>query len=264
MLPFVRRSSEAAVATVWRQVEGSSRHRRELGGVDTTDLSGRTAVVTGASRGLGREIAVGLVAAGADVVGIARPGSPVPDGVRALPLDLADVDGIAAAVADVGDVDVLVNAAAVMSARRSKTLEISLADWREVRAVDLDAPFALVQAFVPGMAARRFGRVVNVSACLGRMSGPGNAGGLAPYRVAKAGLNALTRNLAHELGMGRKGVLIDATCPGHCRTDMGGPDAPRSIEQGADTALWLAGRSATLNAPPLTGRLWEDRVEVPW
>lgn len=232
--------------------------------MDSTDLSGRTAVVTGASRGLGREIAVGLVAAGADVVGIARPGSAVPDGVRALALDLADVDGIAAAVADVGDVDVLVNAAAVMSARRSKTLEISLADWRDVRAIDLDAPFALVQAFVPGMAARRFGRVVNVSACLGRMSGPGTAGGLAPYRVAKAGLNALTRNLAHELGMGRKGVLVDATCPGHCRTDMGGPDAPRSIEEGADTALWLAGRTVTPNAPPLTGRLWEDRAEVPW
>lgn len=228
------------------------------------DLSGRTAVVTGASRGLGRAIALGLVSAGARVIGIARPGSEVPDEVEALPLDLADVDGIAEAVADVGDVDVLVNAAAVMSARRSKTLEISLADWRAVRDVDLDAPFALTSAFVPGMAERRWGRVVNVSACLGRMSGPGTAGGLAPYRIAKAGLNAMTRNLAHELGNGRKGVLIDATCPGHCRTDMGGPDAPRSIEEGADTAIWLAGRSATLSDPPPTGRLWEDRAEVPW
>ncbi|MDL5157521.1 SDR family NAD(P)-dependent oxidoreductase [Actinomycetospora termitidis] len=220
--------------------------------------------MTGASRGLGREIALGLVTAGARVVGIARPGSPVPDGVEAQPLDLASVDTIAAGVADVGDVDVLVNAAAVMSARRSKTLEITLDDWRSVRDVDLDAPFALVSALVPGMARRRWGRVVNVTACLGRMSGPGNAGGLAPYRVAKAGLNALTRNLAHELGNGRKGVLVDATCPGHCRTDMGGPDAPRSVEEGADTAIWLAGRAATLSDPPPTGRLWEDRVEVPW
>ena len=60
-------------------------------------------------------------------------------------------------------------------------------------AVDLGAPFALVSAFVPGMSQRRWGRVVNVSACLGRMSGPGTAGGLAPYRVAKAGLNASHR-----------------------------------------------------------------------
>ena len=235
------------------------------------DLSGRTAVVTGASRGLGREVATRLAGAGARVVAIARD----PDGlaaavegmpgeVTALPVDLVDVEGIAGAVAGVGEVDVLVNAAAVMSERRSKTLEVSLDAWRAVRDVDLDAPFALVSAFVPGMVERRWGRVVNVTACLGRMSGPGTAGGLAPYRVAKAGLNALTRNLAHELGLGRRGVLVDATCPGHCRTDMGGPDAPRSIEQGADTAIWLAGRGGTLSDAPPTGRLWEDRVEVPW
>jgi NAD(P)-dependent dehydrogenase (short-subunit alcohol dehydrogenase family) len=236
-----------------------------------TELAGRTAVVTGASRGLGREIAAGLAGSGARVVAIARDGAglsaaveAMPGEVTALPVDLARVDAIADAVAGVGDVDVLVNAAAVMSARRSKTLEVPLADWRAVRDVDLDAPFALVSAFVPGMVERRWGRVVNVTACLGRMSGPGTAGGFAPYRVAKAGLNALTRNLAHELGMGRRGVLVDATCPGHCRTDMGGPDAPRSVDQGADTAIWLACRSGSLSDPPPTGRLWEDRVEVPW
>jgi 3-oxoacyl-[acyl-carrier protein] reductase len=239
--------------------------------VDGSELAGRTAVVTGASRGLGREIAVRLASSGARVVAIARDPdglaeavAGMPGTVSALPVDLADVDGIAGAVAEVGDVDVLVNAAAVMSARRSKTLESSLDDWRSVRAVDLDAPFALISAFVPGMVERRWGRVVNVTACLGRMSGPGTAGGLAPYRVAKAGLNALTRNLAHEQGMGRRGVLVDATCPGHCRTDMGGPEAPRSVEEGADTAVWLACRSATPSDPPPTGRLWEDRVEVPW
>jgi NAD(P)-dependent dehydrogenase (short-subunit alcohol dehydrogenase family) len=233
----------------------------------TGELEGRTALVTGAGRGLGRAIAVGLADAGASVIGMSR--DPVAlaeamDGVgEPRAHDLADVDGIAAVVADLR-VDVLVNAAAVMSARRSKTLEVSLADWRDVRAVDLDAPFALVSALVPGMVSRRWGRVVNVSACLGRMSGPGTAGGLAPYRMAKAGLNALTRNLAHELGVGRRGVLVDATCPGHCRTDMGGPDAPRSIAEGADTAIWLACRAATAAHPPPTGLLWEDRAEVPW
>ncbi|HEY2192400.1 MAG TPA: SDR family NAD(P)-dependent oxidoreductase [Actinomycetospora sp.] len=234
-------------------------------------LAGRTAVVTGASRGLGREITTRLAGAGARVVAIARDPAGLDAAVRsvsgdvtAFPVDLADVDGIAAAVAGLGEVDVLVNAAAVISAPGSKTLESSLADWRAIRDVDLDAPFALISAFVPGMVERRWGRVVNVSACLGRMSGPGTAGGFAPYRVAKAGLNAFTRNLAHELGMGRRGVLVDATCPGHCRTDMGGPDAPRSVEKGADTAIWLACRGGSLSDPPPTGRLWEDRVEVPW
>jgi 3-oxoacyl-[acyl-carrier protein] reductase len=232
------------------------------------DLAGRTALVTGASRGLGREIAAGLAAAGAAVIGMARDAAALSEaaasfGGRALPHDLSDVDGIADRV-DGLEVDVLVNAAAVMSSPRSTTLDTSLAEWRDVRAVDLDAPFALVQALVPGMARRRWGRVVNVSACLGRLTGPGTAGGLAPYRVAKAGLNALTRNLAHELALGRRGVLVDATCPGHCRTDMGGPDAPRSIAEGADTALWLCLRDSTPSDPAPTGRLWEDRAEVPW
>ena len=71
----------------------------------------------------------------------------------------------------------------------------------------------------------------------------------------------LVRNLAHEQSLGRRGVLVDAICPGHCRTDMGGPDAPRSAEEGAETIVWLATRSA---AGAETGLLWEDRQIVPW
>ncbi len=156
-------------------------------------------------------------------------------------------------------VDVLVNAAGVMSERTSKTLRTSDEEWRRVLGTNLDGVFATTAAFVPGMAERRSGRVINLSACLGRMSGPGTAGGLAPYRVSKAAVNALTKNLAAELQAGRRGVLVDAVCPGHCATDMGGPDAPRTAEQGADTVLWLAAREA---GP--TGLLWEDREPVPW
>jgi NAD(P)-dependent dehydrogenase (short-subunit alcohol dehydrogenase family) len=112
------------------------------------------------------------------------------------------------------------------------------------------------------MAQRKSGRIVNVSACLGRFSGPGLAGGLAPYRISKAAVNALTKNLAAELGGGSRGVLVDAMCPNHTRTDMGGPDAPRSPEEAADTIVWLATREH--NAETLTGVLWEDRQIVPW
>jgi 3-oxoacyl-[acyl-carrier protein] reductase len=271
-LAIVRRCRERVVASLSPQMAGVGRAGAGNLRRVTGELAGRTALVTGASRGLGRVIAAGLAAAGADVVGMARDPTALeaavasfggPGSHTALPHDLGDVDGIAGRVEGL-EVDVLVNAAAVMSARRSKTLDTSLGEWRDVRAVDLDAPFALVSVLVPGMARRRWGRVVSLSACLGRMSGPGTAGGLAPYRVAKAGLNALTRNLAHELALGRRGVLVDATCPGHCRTDMGGPDAPRSVEEGADTALWLVTRASTPADPAPTGRLWEDRTEVPW
>ena len=236
------------------------------------DLEGRTAVVTGGSRGIGREVAVGLAEAGATVVLLARDTARLEQVVQELVDKGLDVTGAAVDVADItavralpqqlgllASVDVLVNAAGVMSEKTAKTLRTSDEEWRRVMGTNLDGAFATTAAFVPGMVERRWGRVVNLSACLGRMSGPGTAGGLAPYRVSKAALNALTKNLAAELGDGRRGVLVDAVCPGHCRTDMGGEQAPRSAAEGAETVLWLVGREAGQ-----TGMLWEDRAVVPW
>jgi NAD(P)-dependent dehydrogenase (short-subunit alcohol dehydrogenase family) len=113
------------------------------------------------------------------------------------------------------------------------------------------------------MAEARSGRIIIYSACLGRMSGPGNAGGLAPYRISKAGVNALVRNLAHETNHGTRGLLIDAICPNHTRTDMGGPDAALSVEEGADTAIWLATRPFDPTVDK-TGFLWEERQIIEW
>ncbi len=236
------------------------------------DLDGRVALVTGASRGLGREVSRGLAVAGATVVMAARDPERLEAAVADLveegldvvgrAVDVSDLAAVRALPAQLGPlaaVDVLVNAAGVMSERTAKTLRTSDEEWRRVLGTNLDGAFATAAAFVPGMVERRWGRVVSLSACLGRMSGPGTAGGLAPYRVSKAALNALMKNLAAETGDGRRGVLVDATCPGHCRTDMGGPDAPRSAAQGAATALWLACRS---EGP--TGLLWEDGEVVPW
>ncbi len=235
-------------------------------------LEGRVAVVTGGSRGIGLEVATGLARAGATVVLLAREVNRLEQVVADLVLDGLDVTGAAVDVADaaavralpgqlgaLSAVDILVNAAGVMSEKTAKTLRTSDEEWRRVVGTNLDGVFATTAAFVPGMVERRWGRVVNLSACLGRMSGPGTAGGLAPYRVSKAAVNALTKNLAAELGDGRRGVLADAVCPGHCRTDMGGPDAPRSAADGAETVLWLAGRELGQ-----TGALWEDRTVVPW
>ena len=76
-------------------------------------------------------------------------------------------------------------------------------------------------------------------------------------------MNALVRNLAHETGLGARGFLVDATCPNHTRTDMGGPDAPRSVEEGAKTAIWLATREFD-PAKDKTGLFWEDRKTIDW
>ena len=145
----------------------------------------------------------------------------------------------------------------------SKTLKTTTQEWRRVMAINLDSVFTAVNTVGPAMADARNGRIIIFSACLGRMSGPGNAGGLAPYRISKAGVNALVRNLAHETGHGTRGLLVDAICPNHTRTDMGGPDAPLSVEEGADTAIWLATREFNPGTDK-TGFLWEERQIIDW
>ncbi len=181
-------------------------------------------------------------------------------------VDLQDLAATRATVTQIATehpaADVVILAHGVMSEKMSKTLRTTDEEWRRVMAINLDSVFILVNGLVPAMAEARKGRVIIYSACLGRMSGPGNAGGLAPYRISKAGVNALVRNLAHETGLGARGLLVDAVCPNHSRTDMGGADAPRSAEEGAACALWLATRE--FNPGDTTGVLWEDNQIVEW
>jgi len=237
-----------------------------------------TAIVTGASRGLGFENAKGLAALGYDIVMVAKDQSRLSVAQQSLQelnpagqfstyaVDLEDLTATRATVAKIAAKhtapDVLVLAHGVMSEKMSKTLRTTDEEWRRVMAINLDSVFILVNGLVPSMAEARKGRVIIYSACLGRMSGPGNAGGLAPYRISKAGVNALVRNLAHETGLGARGLLVDAVCPNHSQTDMGGPDAPRTAEEGAACALWLATRE--FNAGDTTGVLWEENQIVEW
>ena len=236
------------------------------------------AIVTGASRGLGFENAKGLAALGYDIVMIAKDQSRLSLSQQWLQrhypnqhfttyaVDLEDQLATRATVELIAKQhsapDVMILAHGVMSEKMSKTLKTTDAEWRRVMSINLDSVFTLVNALAPAMVEARNGRIIIYSACLGRMSGPGNAGGLAPYRISKAGVNALVRNLAHETGLGARGVLVDAVCPNHSQTDMGGPDAPRTAAEGAACALWLATRE--FNAGDTTGVLWEDNQIVEW
>lgn len=246
-------------------------------------LEQKLALVTGGSRGLGFETAKALRQQGFDLILVSK--SPVnlasakaslestPGGlVTTYAIDFENFEASAAGLDEIAanhpDITHLVISHAVMSEKMSKTLKTTDAEWRRVMTINLDSVFQVVNRLVPAMAEARNGRVIIYSACLGRMSGPGNAGGLAPYRISKAGVNALVRNLAHETGLGVRGVLVDALCPNHSRTDMGGPDAPRSAEEGAETAVWLATREFDKSSDDfqknITGVLWEDHQVVPW
>lgn len=229
------------------------------------------AFVSGASRGLGREVARGLVAAGHQVIGISKDAQRAAEtgaqlGIPFLTTDFQDIEATRRAsqtlLEKYGTPEILVLAHGVMSDKMAKTLRTNDQEWARVMNINLNSVFTLVNVIGAPMAEARNGRIIIFSACLGRMSGPGNAGGLAPYRISKAGVNAMVRNLAHESGHGSRGLLVDAICPNHSRTDMGGPDAPRSAEEGAATALWLATRE--FKPGDKTGLLWEDYEEVPW
>ena len=229
------------------------------------------AFVTGASRGLGREVARGLIAAGHEVIGISMDSGRASATASELgiPFETADLSDLHQARAlserlleKHGVPQIVVLAHGVMSEKMAKTLRTTDAEWARVMNINLNSVFTLVNGLGAPMAEARNGRIIIFSACLGRMSGPGNAGGLAPYRISKAGVNALVRNLAHETAHGARGLLVDAICPNHSRTDMGGPDAPRSAEEGAATAIWLATRE--FKPGDKTGVLWEDYEEVPW
>jgi NAD(P)-dependent dehydrogenase (short-subunit alcohol dehydrogenase family) len=229
------------------------------------------AFVTGASRGLGREVARALKSVGHQIIGISKDPqrAATASNEMGIPFETVDFEDIGATrtlaqslLQTYGTPQILVLAHGVMSDKMAKTLRTNDQEWARVMNINLNSVFTLVNAIGAPMAEERNGRIIIFSACLGRMSGPGNAGGLAPYRISKAGVNAMVRNLAHETGHGSRGLLVDAICPNHSRTDMGGPDAPRSAEEGAATAIWLATRE--FNPGDKTGLLWEDQEIVEW
>ncbi len=226
----------------------------------------RTALVTGANRGIGKAIADGLAAQGLNIVLAGRDGATLGElainlhrahGVetRSLELDVADPVSIERGLAKLArnqvSVDVLVNNAGILPDGDMLTMP-----WEDIEAstrVNALGPLQLMRLLMPAMAARGYGRVVNMS------SGWGSLNGLGPgsYGITKAFLNAITIKAAREAG---RGVLVNAMCPGWVRTDMGGAGANRTPEEGADTALYLA----TLPEGGSSGALFRDRQPIPW
>lgn len=231
----------------------------------------RTALVTGGNRGIGLEICRQLAARGLRVVLTARNAAKAEAAARSLRrpggeivsagLDVTDAASIRAlagrVASDVGAIDVLVNNAAILVGDEdADVLSVSMDDLRATFDTNVFGVVAVSLAFVPAMMERRYGRVVNVSSGAGQLASMATYA--AAYSMSKTALNALTRQLAAATR--GTGVLVNSGCPGWVRTDMGGPNAPRSVEEGADTLVWLA----TLPPGGPTGGFFEDRQSIEW
>ena len=214
----------------------------------------RIAVVTGANRGIGLEICRQLAKLRLKVVLTARDASKGEAARAALtkagmdvifyPLDVADDTSIESfsryAEQELGRWDVLINNAGVYLDGSQSSVEVSGETFRRTVAINLTGPLLLSQAAIQLMRKNRYGRIVNVSTDMAAHDGALSSGGYPSYRISKAGLNAMS--------------------PGWVRTDMGGAGAPRSVEQGADTAVWLA----TLADGGPTGGYFRDRKPIRW
>jgi NAD(P)-dependent dehydrogenase (short-subunit alcohol dehydrogenase family) len=220
----------------------------------------RIALVSGATRGIGAEIARELAAEHGHLVyaGARNPGDVAEqDGVVPVELDVTDERTVGEARERIGSesgmLDALVNNAGVYG-DPTGAADYDLDRAHEVLEVNTFGPWRLIEAFLPLLRESDAPRIVNVSSGAGQLSDMN--GGRAAYRVSKAGLNALTRTLASD----ERWLKVNTMCPGWVRTDMGGSAAPRSVEEGADTAVWLA----TLPDDGPTGGFFRHRKPIPW
>ena len=230
----------------------------------------RVALVTGANRGLGFETSRQLLSRGLDVVLAGRDDGALDRAFRSLGraegramtvrMDVTDPASIASAQRAVSDrfgaVDILVNNAAVLVSENDDVLSISSDAYRRTFETNVFGAIEVSRVFVPAMARAGYGRVVNVSSGAGQLA---RMSDYAPaYSMSKTALNAFTRILAHTYR--DSGVLVNSADPGWVRTDMGGPSAPRSLQEGADTIVWLA----TLPNDGPTGGFFHDRHPIDW
>ena len=187
------------------------------------DLTGKTAIVTGSTRGIGRAVAQALADSGARVAVVGRDrekaagvASAVGNGAMGFACDVTDTAQITALVADVekefGGVDILVNNAGVT--RDNLVMRLKDEDWDAVMDANLRGAFAAIRAVSRGMMKKRSGRIINMASVVGLMGNKGQAN----YAASKAGLIALTKSVAKELGS--RNILVNAIAPGFIETEM--------------------------------------------
>jgi NAD(P)-dependent dehydrogenase (short-subunit alcohol dehydrogenase family) len=235
-----------------------------------TGATKRTAIVTGSNRGIGLEICRQLAQLDYRVILTSRVEAKGLTAVETLQnsggeihyhqLDVTNQKSILSlrdfVINRFGAADVLVNNAAILPDPFGRILKVDAGKFQAAFETNTLGPLILCQAFIPMMRKQDYGRVVNVSSGAGQIENMLND--MPAYRLSKIALNGLTLMLAKSV----KGtnVLVNAGCPGWVRSDMGGPNADRSLGKGADGIVWLA----TLPDGGPSGGFFRDRHPIPW
>ena len=230
----------------------------------------KIAVVTGGNKGIGFGICRSLARQGVQTILTARDVSKgeiakkqlKKEGLEIMfhPLDVTDrdsIDSLAGFLAEeFGRLDILINNAAIRKDVGMQGMDVPVEIVREMMETNLYGPLMMCQALAPLLKKSAAGKIVNVSSGMGSLAGMG--GGSPAYRITKTALNAMTKVLASEFQ--GTGVLVNCCHPGWVRTDMGGRGASKSIDEGADTPVWLA----LLPKDGPTGGYFQDRKPMPW
>jgi len=229
----------------------------------------RIALVTGGNRGIGLGIVEGLAKENYLVIMGSRnidSGNLAVDfledlggNIDMMQLDISDNRNIVRAAKYVsktyGKLDVLINNAGITGKSEASLKECDIQEIESVMKVNYYGPLKMNKAFMPLLRKGNDARIINISSGMGALDDL--FGEYSAYRLSKAGLNSQTILLSNDLQ--GEGIKVAAMCPGWVRTDMGGIDATRSIDQGADTAIWLS--SATEME---SGKFYRDRKVIPW
>ena len=227
----------------------------------------KIALVTGAYRGLGLETGKQLLSKGHLVIftgrNLAKVNAAITDlgaNARAQELDVNSTESVAAVKGwveqEFGRLDILVNNAGINYDTWHNAENANLEEVQQTIDTNLMGAWRMAQAFIPMMRKQRHGRIVNVSSGAGALNGMG--GGTPGYSASKAAMNVLTIKLAADLA--GTDILINSVCPGWVRTEMGGPSAPRSVEEGASGITWLA----ELPKGGPSGKFFRDHKEIDW
>ena len=233
-------------------------------------LSGKTALVTGGNRGIGLAICRGLLAEGYQVILTAR--SPENDQaavaklstenntVSFLELDMDSDASIAKAAdrlsQDIAKLDVLINNAGIYPDKGASIITVTRELFIRSANTNSYGPVKLIQEMLPLLEKSDTPRIVNISSGNGQLNGLSTS--VPSYSLSKLALNGITILMADALS--NRGIGVFAMCPGWVRTDMGGQSAPRSPEQGADTAIWLATQGTLADS----GKFFRDRQVQPF